>query len=599
MTGDDPKHKQTDDKQEITGDREEQEYRRDDQENKSVSGNTTEIDNTLASPDKLESGGEAIQGKDEKQIDVPQITIELDSKLNSTDLIKELPAGAKSVQIPQIQTQPTLRLKTGDITETILTRSEAGLPSVPQFSQNTADRLSPVEFEDNKLDEVNRVQKVQVLQMKIGTRHRIRPFSTFLETIPEITPKDKDVEEGAAELEEQEVVEATQVIEGEADSMDEAEAGTKWIEGDWPDPLELLFGSGGTDIKSGSPLVIKMDGDGLVGAVETLVKRRYREIEGGEPDLKKFNTAYQLANEERWMSADSQIFTAQLLDEEWKKLEENYQEEWQSIWNNKMDQLFSGQRFGAIIFNRINLPRPEVMSLPHHPPTQAELENVVDWKDIVRVFWTGLDQVEPRKARTFSQVFDWDTNGVAKDRRLQTLQALDGKFNFAANGDDEASDEHYALKLFVVKWLVEELWEADKEFSTYDDLSGIDYREIEKTILTERPLSTDDNPMRPDVRYGSQVFEVEMFFGESDENGVVAKLQDTVRKYEEVNDQIDTINVVLDNLTCLLHLKDLAQFKRNHKTWEEDYADVNLYTLDLGQEGLVPVGDVINNITSL
>ncbi|MDY6775796.1 MAG: hypothetical protein SV253_06935, partial [Halobacteria archaeon] len=209
MTGDDSKQKQTDDKQEITGNREEQEYRRDDKENRSVSGDTTETDNTLASPERLESDGEAIQGKDEEQLDVPQITIELDSKLDSTDLIRELPAGGKSVQIPQIQTQSTLRLKAGDITETILAESEAGLAGVPQFSQNTADRLRPVEFEDDQLDEVKRVQKVRVPQMKIGTRHRIQPFSTFLETIPEITPKDKSVEEGAAELieeEEQEVV---------------------------------------------------------------------------------------------------------------------------------------------------------------------------------------------------------------------------------------------------------------------------------------------------------------------------------------------------------------------------------------------------------
>jgi len=70
------------------------------------------------------------------------------------------------------------------------------------------------------------------------------------------------------------------------------------------------------------------------------------------------------------------------------------------------------------------------------------------------------------------------------------------------------------LKIFVVKWLAEQLWEADDLFLTYDNLTEIeDYHEIEETISTEQPLQvTGDDPIRPDVRYGSQVFEVEMFF---------------------------------------------------------------------------------------
>jgi hypothetical protein len=594
MSRDDSEQDQKEDEQEKAFEREERDLRREEGEAEDVSGDTP------ASHRDPEVVGDVLEGSDKEQLDVPQITVELGSRLDSTDFISGLPGGGgKSVQVPQVQTQSTLRLKAGDITDTILKGSETGLPSVPQFSRSNIDRLRPVDFDDDQLEGVKRVQQVQVPQIKIGAQKRFQPFSTFLETVPEITAEDKDAEEGATEAVEKEGFETIQITERPGDSIDEAGAGSEWVEGEWPDPLELLFGSGGTDIKSGSPLVIKADSDGSVGVVETLVKRRYREIEGGEPDLKKFDTADQLANEERWISADSQIFTAQLREKEWEKLEEDHQEEWQSIWNNKIDQLFSGQRFGAIIFNCVSLPSPELISLPHHPPAQVELDQGSNWKDIGRIFWTGLDQVEPRKMRTFSQVFDWDADGVAKDRRLEILQALDAKFDFATDGDDEASDEHYVLKVFVVKWLAEKLWESGREFSGYDDLRDVGYREIEETILTEQLLTKGDNLVRPDVRYGPRVFEVEMFFGEGDGNGVISKLQDTVRKYEEFDGQINAINIVVDNQTCLLHLKDLAQFKRNHKIWEEDYADINLYTIDLGREELVSVGSIVDKITSL
>lgn len=201
--------------------------------------------------------------------------------------------------------------------------------------------------------------------------------------------------------------------------------------------------------------------------------------------------------------------------------------------------------------------------------------------------------VDAQRALIFSQLLDRDASGVAQDRWIQILRAADGKFDLATEDDEAASDEHYALKIFVVKWLAEQLWEADDEFLAYDDVAEIeDYREIEETILTEQPLRIRDNdPIRPDVRYVSQVFEVEMFFEEADKSGIIAKLQQTVRKYEDVECQIDTISILLDNLTCLLDIKDLARFKRNHQAWEEDHTDINIYAVYLGQEGLILVRD--------
>jgi hypothetical protein len=278
-------------------------------------------------------------------------------------------------------------------------------------------------------------------------------------------------------------------------------------------------------------------------------------------------------------------------------LERNeYQEDCQSIYGNRIDQLFSGQKFGAIIFNNSELPDPETVSAPYHPPTTVEIEGRVNWKEIADIFWTNLDSEDIGRRLTFSQVFDWNGNRVAQDRVKQVLNALDGKIP-SATKDDSAFKQHYQMKIFVVKWLVEQLWELESEFTSHDDIMDIEYREIEETIQTEKALRKGDEEwIRPDIMYGSQVFEAETFFGEAGGSGVMKKLQKTIRKYEDIGSQVDTINIILDNLTCLLHLKELARFKRNHKVWEKDYMQINLHTIDLGDQELVPLSKIADQI---
>ncbi|GGL64325.1 hypothetical protein [Halocalculus aciditolerans] len=600
MSDEDTEQNQTGDEREGSKEREEREHRRHSKQSDSGAEDTAEADDTFASTDSPDEDRELSQGMSEERLDIPQITVKLPVRLDATEPLGQLPSGENSVQIPQVETRHKQRITPDEVTATILTDSKSGLLGVPQFSTASTDRLKSVEFADEQLAGIERLETVQIPQVTLGTRDSIRPFSSFVETVPGITAENTESTAGSTETVEEapEVSETNQIIQ-RGTGPTEGGSRTGWSEGDWPDPLELLLGAGGTDIKSRNPLVVNVGGDDSVGVVETLVKRRYREIEGGEPELKKFDTADQLANEERWLSADSQIFTVQLSDGEWDALAEEYQAEWQSIWNNKLDQLFSGQRFGAIIFNRRELPELEKVSLSFHPPTQVEIVQDANWIEIARAFWTGLDRDDPTRWRTFSQVFDWDADGIAKERRKQILQAADGKVASATNRDKGASDDHYVLKVLVVKWLAENLLDAGEEFARYDDISEIeDYRTIEKTIETEPSLSADENSIRPDVRDGPRVFEIEMFFDEGDGKGVVSKLQDTVRKYERA-DEIKTVNVVVDNLTCILHLKDIAQFKRNHQPWEQDYADINFYTVDLGEETLVSMDELITKLTEL
>lgn len=610
MSDEDREQEEATDKREISDSREEREFRRENEDQDSAGdepSRNTIGDDQIGQPDQpsepdTENIDEVGAGIDEEQLYVPQITLGRSSRLETVNQIEDPPA-KRTVNVPQISPNSKDIINADDMEDRVLIEAESKTVTIPQITTNPRERLNAAGFDDNRLEGIERVEQVQVPQVTVDRRHRIQPFETFLETVPEATAKTTDTETQAVAIaseEEEEAAEAIEVSESTVEIFSEIETEDEWITGEWPDPLDLLFGSGGTKVKSDNPVVVLVDDDDLVGVVETVVKRLYREKEGGEPELNRFNTANQISDEERWLSADSRIFSAELPDEEWKKIENKHQDEWRSIWQNRFDQLFSGQQFGAIVFNRSQIPSPEVTSLPHHPPLLVELEGRIPWKDVANVFW-GSNPDDAERERTFSQLFDQDANGVAQDRWTKILRAADGKFNLATESDEAESDEHYELKVFVVKCLAEQLWEADDEFLAYDDLTDIeDYREIEETIPTEQPLQVrDGDPIRPDVRYESEVFEVEMFFDEADRSGITAKLQQTVRKYEDVEHQIDTINIVVDHLTCLLHLKELARFKRNHQAWEKDHTDINIHTVDLAQERLVPIREIVSGMASL
>lgn len=603
MSEDGSEQDHTQDKRENKETRGEREHRRGDtgnydeenSERQSGKKKTTESDNTDIKSE--------FQGKKDEQLNIPQIKTEQVSRTNLEEQKTEIPSADQSIQVPPIQTESTSRLDAEEMIDAVQVESDGIEIDIPQFKLSNRRRIKPVELDEDELEGVKRAQKVQIPQVKLESLDRIYPFNTFIEALPEMDDTDSEikvetVEEESAE-ETEETVATLKNNQGSSGRLNVDRDGS-WAEDELPDPLELLLGSSGGDVQSDNPIIALVDDDSLIGVVETLVKRRYREIEGGEPNLLKFDTADRLTDEERWISADGQIFTAQMIDEEWEKLEsKEYQEDWQSIYGNRIDQLFSGQKFGAIIFNNSELPDPETISAPYHPPTTVEIEGRLNWEELADIFWTNLDSEDSGRGLRFSQVFDWQGNGIAQDRVKQVLNALDGKIA-SATEDDSESEEHYQMKVFVVNWLVEQLWESENEFISHDDIFDIEYREIEETIQTEHTLKTGDEEwIRPDIIYGPQVFEAETFFREADGRGVMKKLQKTVRKYEDVGSQVDTINVVLDNLTCLLHLKELARFKRNHKFWEEDYMQINLYTIDLGNEELIPVSEIANQIPEL
>ncbi len=165
-----------------------------------------------------------------------------------------------------------------------------------------------------------------------------------------------------------------------------------------------------------------------------------------------------------------------------------------------------------------------------------------------------------------------------------------GIFADATNqSKSKESNLHLRLKWFIVKKLVERLREEGEDLKTP--------KQIEEIINTEEEII--NTKITPDVRYRDQVFEVETLFAEDRQGRTPRnKLIYTFKKYEGTD--ISEINIILDNLTYLRHLKDIFHLKRNYQDWmEKTNKEVNFLTLDLRNEKFVNFNEFINELKKI
>lgn len=328
----------------------------------------------------------------------------------------------------------------------------------------------------------------------------------------------------------------------------------------------------------------------MIGVVETLVKRLYREKVGGTPKPLRFSSAAELADETRWVEASDRIFTVKMSEEEWENFKEDHQDDWDRFWEDRMNELYSPEQFGAIIINRELPPAPDP-SVLDHPPTEVHVRKA-DWEPVAEVFWDELFVEE----QTFSQLFDRTVGGQYKNKFESVQNAGDGVFRYATKKDDDASLYHYWLKIFVVKCLVEELWERGEAFRAYDRLRDINHEDIKKHVLTE--VNVGNGWADVENRADGEVFEAETFFGEDHSSGIEEKLQQTVEKYS-TEDAVAEINVVVDPITLMLHLSEFFRFNRRYRPWQERNARVRFLTIDLIDEKLISANEIINRFEEL
>ncbi|RLE91380.1 MAG: hypothetical protein DRN04_12980, partial [Thermoprotei archaeon] len=146
------------------------------------------------------------------------------------------------------------------------------------------------------------------------------------------------------------------------------------------------------------------------------------------------------------------------------------------------------------------------------------------------------------------------------------------------------SDLHRQIKVFIVKLLAEKYGLRTKE-------------EIEEKIWTEKKI----DGATPDVydTIEGEAYEVETLFHEDNEGRKPRdKINETIRKYEKTS--IEKINIVLDNLTFLLHVRDLWEIKKNIRGWEQKTGkSVEFFTLDLKNHKLMPLSEFLQKAKEL
>lgn len=184
-----------------------------------------------------------------------------------------------------------------------------------------------------------------------------------------------------------------------------------------------------------------------------------------------------------------------------------------------------------------------------------------------------------------------DTASDQLDRLFQTaetefmdaLEPTGAIEEFTDRGPDE-SIHHYWVKCLVLEWLL-----GREDLTPIEEQSRL---EVQERIPTENQLAGDEGPI-PDVYHerSKQVFEVETLYGTDHK-----KISRTIDKYEGVN--VKQVNVVLPNLTLLRNLDDILR-KRQEQPGEMFRNEVQFWTLNVAERSLVPLEDVISQLSDL
>ncbi len=361
-----------------------------------------------------------------------------------------------------------------------------------------------------------------------------------------------------------------------------------------PDFLDILFPKGSAgEIESGEPIVICLEepeGNSFIGALRTICKRIYREKKGGKPKPIIFSDAEELKKEIRWMEAEDKIFSAQLNEEEWSKLEK------QDIARifNRIKQLF-GQNPGFIIFNTQSLDLPLEYLEQHRVKVIMLKPKELDTELLRKISEIAWGFVETEEAGTFDYIFE-----SARDKFEEALKSVSKEkrgiyVDATKPNEGKESEEHLRMKWFLVKYLTQKLIEKEQPSPKPNLLL------IKSKIKTEDDTKGELGEISADIKVGTEVYEVETLFSEDCEGKKARnKITHTIEKYEEK--KVSRINIVLDNLTFIRHFKELRDIKHNYKDWQkEQRKEIEFYTLDIENWDLMDINKVaekLNEVTT-
>ena len=440
--------------------------------------------------------------------------------------------------------------------------TELKIPSIKKYPQiEYRNKIKPMIIEEESYSSMliipNLAEESAINYPSVISPRRILKTVSTRITIPKVIleeiPLQKRVSLQERALEE--TVERAKITDVSKSSGSEIEIESEEI----PNFLDLLF-IGGEEIESGEPVMIcleETDKNSFFGALETICKRIYREKRGGKPKAVIFSDVEELKREIRWIEAEDKIFSARLSKEEWDKLKKQDRDR---IFN-RIEQLFS-QNFGFIIFNGIFYSFPERHRVNIIMLKPRELDTKLARK-ISEMVWGS---VKTEESGTFDYIFD-----SARKNFEETLKAISKErggiyVDATKPNEGDESEEHLLMKQFLVRYLTQKLIE-DGKLPPKPDLL-----QIKEKIKTEKDTKEElGGDISADIKVEDTVYEVETLFSE-DREGKIArnKITHTIGKYEEIT-SVQKINLVLDNLTFLRHLKDLKEIKDNYKSWQKKH----------------------------
>ena len=394
--------------------------------------------------------------------------------------------------------------------------------------------------------------------------------------------------------------------------VEKVEAGAPSVgaeEEEVPDFLEFMYGISGRTIRSRGPKIIlfkDLEDDSYINTLETLCLRIYREKEGGEPKAKQISKIDEMNKREieKWLDVGHTIFTINLDRQEgnrrpWLEIDED-------LLKDRLDETYT-ERIGFIIFvtrreetfnhykellerinlraqGRLNIITMRARKLPRRLVSLIwgkiisdipQMDNIrmIDKRDGTPIV-TTFDYLFNKGRKLFNEFLDRvkeEERGLFKSATRRNWRQLEGK--------KSESDLHYNIKVFLVRYLVHELRKR-----------GVDLKTREEIIRVIRTEDGKANPV-PDIQINSEVYEVETLFGEGE--NADKKIDETIDKYEGTD--IRRVNIVMDNLGFLLHLRDL---KEKEALFKDKTFEVKFYTLDLKNKKLISLTDFIKELKS-
>lgn len=571
---------------------------------------------------------EQVETHKPKKIEIP--IVELDEpkiEPKEVKIDKEIPdikVEEQKISIPIVELEkPVMELKQVKLDKTLpkVEIRESGLEIPLIRLGRSRDARSIITVFDERLPQtrpvIRRTLRVPICKIssKSATREIVSTFDTKVDTqlLWDLIGSEELKEIGKERLLER------QKFEGSVKSAEaEPPGGEEELER-IPDVTNFIFSISNSRISSKGPKVIlykELEKDSTIGSFETLCIRIYREKEGGHPKLQPIKKLdeFNIKEIERWVEADKKIVTIDL-DKDKEKAnkwfcEDNLREPVRRaiigdigfiIFKTRDTNLYE---YCKKVLENLEEEIEHPLNVLYFEPKPLLFEKK---KELSSLTWGNLrleaDELAI-KSPNFERfvgtgVLDDIFNKLSKRLFEESLEKLkDSAYSNATKPHEgEESMEHKEMKWFVVKYLTEKLIK-NGILRTKNPKKPKAF-EINNVIKTEEDTEDKLEGKRTDIMdtHNSEVYEIETLFAEDREGRTPEeKLNYTIDKYKGLS-KVKKINIVLDNLTFLRHLKTLHNVKLNKP--KEERERVEFYTFDLQNNSLLPFSKVVNKIKQL